>query len=386
MSLGTFWKKPDFFDFKLYQLSTMKYLSNFIILNIIFIIKLNAQNVDLSSVDEFFAVADSIKKEKLVSEIQWTKFDNSRAYKRYAQNENKFLINTIKNAMYLAFEPKLKTQKDSILSISYEDANNNKALFLKKFILLNYIDLEQNFDAVQKFRTTYKFDKIIEQAKERLSEFLECPLDTSIKFQSIYFFFVNADGAAKDDGIYIDFNLFYKMTDQQRINFVAHEFFHTYRSHFENPKFKINDINSSFDLLQNEGIADQIDKFDGFNTYYSSVLNDADLAQIMEKLYNSAENDLKDFQTIILKYSTGELSETTAVDQILLLFKYNAHPLASYMSTQIVTSGFKTEMVRTFYKPYEFFQLYNNTAKLTGAFQFNDEFINYLMLITKAYY
>ena len=48
-----------------------------------------------------------------------------------------------------------------------------------------------------------------------------------------------------DDALVIDFNLIYKMTEEQRINFLAHEFFHVYRGHFENHEFNYANITKS---------------------------------------------------------------------------------------------------------------------------------------------
>lgn len=48
------------------------------------------------------------------------------------------------------------------------------------------------------------------------------------------------------------------------------------------------------------------------------------------------------------------------------------------MATQIIKSGYKNEMIKCFYNPYEFYSLYNKAAKKQNVFQFRNEFMTYL--------
>lgn len=63
------------------------------------------------------------------------------------------------------------------------------------------------------------------------------------------------------------------MTEQQRIDFLSHEYFHNYRRYFENHDLNYKCyLNFMLDMIQNEGIADQIDKSLGYEKYYSEVI------------------------------------------------------------------------------------------------------------------
>ena len=346
-----------------------------------------AQTVDLTSVDEFFKVTSTLKEGKKISEEQWINFDNSTGYKKFAESKNKFLINTIKNSINIAFGSNTTAEKDSILSIPKEKLDGDKRLFLKKFVLINYLDINQNYKLIKSFRENYDFNALVEKAKRRLSSFLEMPLDSSIKLKPVYFSFTDADGADLDDAIYMDFNLIYKMTEEQRIDFLAHEYFHNYRRYFENHDFNYKcDLNFCIDMIQNEGIADQIDKAEGYKKYYTDVMKLPELSKIMVDLYNQAEDDLEKFQNIIVKYSKGKISEKETIDQILEVYKFNGHSIGFYMSNQIVKAGYKNEMIKSFYNPYEFYNIYNKAAKVNNTFLLNDEFMNYLKKITKEYY
>ena len=346
-----------------------------------------AQTVDLSSVDAFLDVTSTLKEGQEISNAQWTALENSTGYSLFAKKENKFLINTIKTSIDIAFRDSTTLQKDSILNLSSDAIGQDKKLLLKKYILSNYLDIRKNYLSIKAFRDSYNFDVLVQKARQRLSSFLMQPLDSTKTLKPIYFFFMNKDGADYGNAVYIDFNLIYQMTEEQRINFLAHEYFHNYRRYFENNNFNHkNDLNFCIDMIQNEGIADQIDKANGFVNYYNNVLKSPELAEVMKILYSRAQEDLEAFQNAIVQYSQGKISEDEAVDRILDVYKYNGHHIGCYMSDQIIKAGFNVEMISAFYKPFEFYYIYNKAAKKNGTFQLNNEFINYLKEVTQGHY
>ena len=346
-----------------------------------------AQTVDLTSVDEFFKVTSTLKEEGKISVEQWKDFDNSSGYKRFAESKNKFLINTIKSSINIVFSKGIKAEKDSILNISKEEMIENKTLMLKKLILTNYIDVSNNYDSIKSFRENYDFNALVEKAKQRLSSFLGKPIDATTEFNPVYFFVISADGSNKQDAIYADFNLIYKITEKQRIDFLAHEFFHNYREKYENHDFNYkSDLNFCIDMIQNEGIADQIDKTEGYEKYYTDVVELPEMVETMVNLYNQAEEDLERLHNSILKYSKEKISEKEMVDELIEIVKFNGHPIGFFMANHIVSAGYKNEMLKTFYNPYEFFNLYNKAAKEQNLFQLSDEFMEYLKGLTKKYY
>lgn len=346
-----------------------------------------AQTIDLTSVDEFFKVASTLKEGKMISDEQWADFDNSTGYKKYADSKNKFVINTIKASIAMAFGNKEPDVKDSVLNFSKEEISKNRELMFQKRILTNYFDMKGSYDAVKSFRENYNFNAFVENSKQRLFTFLGRAVDTSFTFKTVYFACMDADGNNAEDAIYLDLNLIYKMTDEQRINFLAHEYFHNYREKFENHAFNHKcDLNFGIDMLQNEGIADLIDKTDGYKNYYTNVIQESELKEVMINLYNQAPKDLEKLQQVILKYAKNELSENETIDEWIEIVKFNGHAIGFYMANQIVIAGYENEMRETFFNPFAFFALYNKAAKTLNAFQLSDEFMDYLRSITKEYY
>lgn len=346
-----------------------------------------AQTVDLKSVDEFFKLTSTLIEGNEISDEQWADFDNSTGYKKYAESESKFIIHTVKATINMAFGSSELAKKDSVLNISKEEMAENRKLLFQKRILTNYLDMKENYGSIQSFREYYNFSNLIESSKLRLFTFLKKDFDTSFRFKTVYFNCMDADGYNAEDALYLDLNLIYKMTEEQRINFLAHEFFHNYREKYENHDFNYKcDLNYGIDMIQNEGVADMIDKGDGYEKYYTYVIQEPDLAELMESLYQQAPEDLEKLQSYILAYAKEEITEKEIINEWIEIVKFNGHPIGFFMANQIVKSGYENEMIETFYNPFQFFNLYNKAAKEQNLFQLNDEFMEYLRSITKEYY
>jgi len=345
-----------------------------------------AQTVDLTSVDEFFNITSTLKEGKEISKTQWEKFDSSICYKNYASRQNKFIINTIKNTIRIVFGKDSLFEKDSILNITKTQMKMNPKMMFKKNILINYLNINSNYDSIKSFRENYNFNELFKKSIQRLNSFLGQSLDSTIKFKPIYFLFITADGKNNDEALYIDLNFIYKKTESQRIDFLAHELFHNYREYFENHDFNYkSDLNHILDMIQNEGIADLIDKSEGYKNYFTENGKLSEQGEIFIDLYNNAQNDMEKLQNLVVKYSNGKISETKMIDGLIEVVKYNGHPIGFYMATHIVKAGYQNQMLKTFYEPYQFYRLYNKVAKEQNLFQFNNEFMEYLKKITTQY-
>jgi len=346
-----------------------------------------AQTIDFSSVDEFFKVTSTLKEGKIISMEQWKAFESSCCYEKYAKRKDQFVINSIRNTMNIVFGNDALAMKDSILSITQEEMRKDPKKMFQKGILNNYLSINKNYESIKSFRDNYDFNALVEKAKQRLSSFLGLSIDSITKLKPVYFLFVTADGKNNEDAIYVDFNLIYKKTEKQRIDFLAHEFFHNYREKLENHNFNYkNYMNHCIDMIQNEGTADLIDKTEGYRKYFTDSEESPEITEIWENLYNQAQNDIKRLQNLILKYSKNEISEDDMGNELDDILRFNGHPIGFFMAGHIVSAGYKNELLASFYNPYEFFNLYNKAAKEHNIFQLSNEFMDYLKGLTKEYY
>ena len=301
---------------------------------------------------------------KEVYEEQWLEFENSTAYS--------ILDNQIVDIA--------KTSMQSVFGISNNKENIKINNQLEKLIIANYEDVKDNYSDIKAFRDNYDFESLISKAKLRLQSFLGLDMmDSSAISKPVYFFFLN-DAANKKVAIVADLNLIYQMNEEQRINIIAHEFFHIYRTHFENHDFNYaNDINFALDMIANEGIANQIDKSDmDYNQYFNTIIKSHELAEEFTELYNKAEKDIEYLQTIIIQYSKGQIDSNACVEKLLEIYKYNGHALGFYMSNQIVEAGFKDEMIKEFHNPYEFYRLYDLALRKNKRASLDEDFLNFL--------
>lgn len=355
------------------------YKLRFIIILLIIPNLLKAQSVDLSSVDAFFDVTSTLISGKKVSNDQWSNFDNSAVYKQYSNREDKFIINTIKKSIQLVFGKTEPLKIDSILNISKKEITNNKELLIKKLFVENYTNIKDNYYDILLFRNSYNFENLINKSKLKLSSFLGHPVDSLSDLKPVHFFFASADAADKENAIIVDLNLLFRQTEEMRIELIAHEYFHNYRERFENHDFNYKcDLNYIIDMIPNEGIADMIDKTEGYEKYYSNDFYESDLSNIMIELYNSAEKDLERLHNLVIEYSLKKISKDSLIDSIIEIVKFNGHPIGFYMANKIVSEGYRKQMIEKFYNPFEFYKLYNMAAKKSESFLLSDEFINFI--------
>lgn len=340
------------------------------------------QKMDFTSIDEFFKITRLLEQGDDISEEQWRKFENTRGYRAFAERDDKFLIQTIESSMQLAFGKNGNNEGNTVpLDEPISDSPT-----LEGMILTNYLDIKQNYADLKSFRENYDFNALHTNAIRRLSTFLETSIEPDFQFKPIYFVFITPDGQDREDALYIDLNMVYKLSEDARVDFIAHEFFHNIRRLFENHNFNHkNDLNFMLDMIQNEGIADQIDKSRGYD-YYFSVVNKSSISETMIQLYYQAETDLEKIHNIILEYAEDKLSEDEMVDKLLEVYKYNGHAIGFYMSSQIVKAGLKKEMIKNFYNPYKFYELYNIAAKTNGTFALTDEFLDFVRKRSVEYY
>ena len=125
--------------------------------------------------------------------------------------------------------------------------------------------------------------------------------------------------------------------------------------------------------------ADQIDKYNmDYEQYYSTVIGSQELKDEFINLYENAEKDIEYLQDIIVQYSKNQIDKETCIDKLLEIYKYNGHALGFYMSNQIIMAGLKDEMIKEFYKPYEFYRLYSLALYKNKGISLNDDFLGFL--------
>ena len=162
-----------------------------------------AQNVDLTSIDEFFKITDKLKNGKEIDEEQWSQFESSTAYSIMDSR----IIDIVKTSINYVFG-----SSESMMNL--ENTNMLERLFVE-----NYKEVNNNYSDIKDFRNNYDFEMLISKAKFRLQSFLGCEiLDSSAKLKPVYFLFLNADAQDRDEAIVVDLNFIYSIYNQLLLN------------------------------------------------------------------------------------------------------------------------------------------------------------------------
>jgi hypothetical protein len=335
------------------------------------------QQVDLSSVDYFFVIKDKISFNKSINEEDWNRLFSTSGYKISTTSSVRKKI--IREMMLAAYNPKFIFKKDSVLNSSIEENIKNPYVLLYKMTLLNFIDYSTKEKKLKDFRKKYDFSLISEYSTKRLKNFLTNPIDSLINIPIINFLCYEPDAQSKPKGIICDFNLFFKESQEERINFIAHETFHQYRRNFIDNKFiESNAVIQEIDKLQDEGIADLIDKKENL----LESISDKGLPEVFVKQYFGAYQNtpeiLKEFDITIVSWLHNQINEEQFKSKINHYFLSGGHPNGYFMARLIEKAGLKKEMLDKFYSPVDFIKTYNQAAKLENSYIFSEEFIHYI--------
>ncbi|MDR2292411.1 MAG: hypothetical protein LBE11_02935 [Prevotellaceae bacterium] len=338
-----------------------------------------AQNeIDFSSVDEFFKLADKLETGIEPTDEEWKQFFDSHGYSVSA-GKSPLRKKIIMKMMNAAFNPNCQSLQDSVFTLFYEKIMDNPELMLSKMTLENYLDMKNHFLELKTFRNSDIFKTIEADAKNRLREFLVNPVDSLIIIPSISVLCYEYEGQSKDNGIVMDLNLLYKLSYLGTVDFLAHEMFHTYRRNFTNQNFpKISEFTNQLDHLQDEAIADLIDKKENIWETLSMKGLPAPIADMYIETYNSTPLILARLDSIICSFTDNKITTEQFNKEIKNYFFFGGHPNGYYMAKLIKNAGFEDELKKYFYNPVAFIKLYNKVAKIRSEYVFSEKFISYL--------
>ncbi|MDR2907867.1 MAG: hypothetical protein LBU91_07770 [Bacteroidales bacterium] len=336
--------------------------------------------IDLSSVDKFFEIADKVASNKDVSEEDWKDMSKTLGYR------NRFApYKVIPEMLIVAYSNNQQVKRDSILNLSWENTEDFMEE-LAQITLINFLDMKEHQKELKLFRETYDFDAIKNHSMDRLKSFLIYPtVDTLIVFPRIALLCQESEAQYNVIGglpaIIMDFNKFYKDTEEERINFLAHEMFHSYRDNVRT-KLANNDINSylywELSKLQNEGIADLIDKTEDLIKSYGLEGAPQEYIDLFVSSYDNTPQILNDLDVMTRSLINKEISEEQFNEKMEDFFLFNGHANGYYMAKLIKNAGYMDEMLNTFYSPVEFVKLYNKAAQKEQTYMFSDEFIKFV--------
>lgn len=336
------------------------------------------QSFDLKSVDAFFNVAEKMKAGGSITEDEWRNLFETEGYGIVSEH---FGEDMVKRCITLAFDPQQSRARDSILNSKPAEQLD----MLVIFIVNNYMDMTDHWDALKQYRRDYDFEGLKTHATAVLKEYLGNPVDSLIQFPALTFLCFDANGRNLNKGISLDLNYTYKRTTEENARFLAHEMFHAYRGNLYNQDF----ITSSpavraLAVVQNEGMADLIDK-DSLESAINDPLVPEEIVRQYVDAYNNTPALLEKLDTTAIAYLKGSITQEEFAAIAKSLFLFDGHANGYYMASVIKRQGFLPEIVESPANPVVFARAYNKAAKQEGSYVFSPEFMEYIEKLEREY-
>ncbi|MCD8072572.1 MAG: hypothetical protein LUE10_05275 [Alistipes sp.] len=327
-------------------------------------------SVNLESVDCFFGVAERLKVGDTVTPQQWNELLDSPGY---AILGGHFGRDMVKQCIELAYDNKFVNKREEIMA----DTLDEGAMFTA-FIVGNLIGMDGNWQQLKDYRRDFDFRSLKEKSIGHLKTFLVDPVDSLVVFSSVNIVCFDKNGRKLDGGITLDLNLAYSKTEVQLVRFLAHEMFHEYLGSVYDEEL---DARSpalyGLGILQNEGIADLVDK-----TRPGETVEDPDLPQSIVDLYmetfHNTPQILEYFDTLTAAYLDGVIEASELYRSMSDIIPFDGHANGHYMTLLIQRQGLLPRLLERVEDPIHFARVYNQAAAAQGLYTFSDRFMQHI--------
>lgn len=334
-------------------------------------------SIEYSSVDAFFSLTDKIAKGKEPTEKKWSELFDTQGYRKCIDetfDEREMLT---REAMTLAYSPAKAAERDYIMNTPIVDVIADGEALLLSVMLRNFLDMKEKQSIIKKQLRAMNVAELQLKARRRLKSFLVNPIDSLITPIPVSLLCMEPDALSLSAGIVWDCNLFFIQTEEERVDLLAHEMFHTYRRHFVEEKRAAPLLKIIYNW-HNEGIADLIDKktLSDLSSAFSRYGLPESYVDTYNEIYQSTPQTVKELEKLTLSFLHNEITEKDFNSKLSGFFQYGGHPNGYYMTTLIKSAGFEKELIATFDSPVEFMKLYNRSV--VKEYVLGSEFMDYI--------
>lgn len=320
------------------------------------IIKENNQSssFDFSAMDKIWEIISILKRNEEPSEDIWDSLIRTPGYVALISYESYYGLDFLKRNLRLVFKPSMAEELEKV--------RDNRSV-------RHFLDVKKKQEEIKDFQAKIQNPSVEAKALELLKSWF--PVGAFDGREPIPVSFIVFAKDARGGYGRLIFDVIYALErGEEFIPLFAHEAFHYYRGKLM--AYQEGDVLlthqyviMAVDMIQNEGMADQIDKtttlFEGGSRFDSSYAlryreNMAETPKILGKLddllFHLTENNSR--------YSEIGRDMRSAIPM-------SGHPTGYFMTRSILKQLGKKDLVRTFNNPFAFFYLYNIAAlKDTG--------------------
>jgi hypothetical protein len=308
-------------------------------------------SVDYAGMEYFLQIAEILRADQEPPEALWEKMFQTSPYACAIQTE--FSEKFFRRYYRLAFKPSERDKLDKEL-----EKEGFYIAYLRHMVKIN-----DHWDLVKKRLKAMKQDgEIFEKAVERTASYLPGQATAKYPGPHVGFLIFGPDGRGYET-ILIDFLFFIQNRDYAE-TFLAHEFHHHYESYYSVNQAGEKELVWVFDQVYKEGIADLIDKREGF--YNDGVMSDTKWAGRYRELVGQAPQTLRKIDRLLAQITREPSRLTENAEAIKDLLPMSGHTVGYYMADAVLGFQGKQGIMKDFGNPYRFFRRYQKMALQPG--------------------
>jgi hypothetical protein len=352
-----------------------KYLQKALILFIMILLltpALKAQTINIDAALKYWELTDSLKKNKPITDEQWTEFINLEGNKTYARSvfDSASLV-SYRRALEIVYMP----MNDARLQ------RNLAAKYWYTILIKRYKDQEDSLKTY--LQQTLQSPAYKEVMYKYVYEYLPKKDRHPVKDLKFFYNGLGMDAVSYPNGIF--FSLMAGVNNSKIKNGIleAHELHHQLRTQmeFKNVKPEHEGLFYAIGSIQNEGIADMIDKV-------PTLAKPGDPDEIADWLLKNAPTTIKTLDSNLVVMARSKVVSFQTEKYYRKLLRSSAgHMPGFYMARTIENNGYKKQMINTAANPFQFIYLYNKAAKKDATHPpvFSKDAIEYLESLEKLY-
>ncbi|CAM3708268.1 DUF5700 domain-containing protein [Mucilaginibacter galii] len=332
---------------------------------------LKAQTVNIEAAVKYWELTDSLKQNKPITDKQWDTFINLEGNKTYVHSvfDSASLVG-YRRALEMVYMPKNNAWLQKNLKANYWYAILIKRYKDKEDSLKTYLKETLQSPAYKEVMYKYVYEYLPKKDRHPVKD---------LKF---YYNAIGMDAVSYPNGIFMSLMACDNNVKIKNGILEAHELHHQLRSQMELKPLKEEHKGLMYAIrsIQNEGIADMIDK--------TPMLASFDSVSIREWLIDPAPASIRSVDSAfsVTAKSNGTIFQNDKPYRKLLRSSAGHMP-GFYMARIMVRHGYEKQMIKTAANPFQFIYLYNEAAKKDAGHPpvFSEVVIQYLKALEKMY-
>jgi len=304
---------------------------------------------DFSAMDKIWEIISILEHDEEPPEEAWTGLIRTPGYAALVLHERGYGLNFLRQNLRLVFKPSMADE--------LKKRSDSRAV-------RHFLEFKEKREAIRNFQVRMQDPSVQEEAMVLLkSWFPQGMLDGCEPAPAAFILF---DKDARGGYGLLIFDILYALEEgEEFIPLFAHEAFHYYRGKsaaYDEGDLLITHeyILMAIDMIQNEGIADQIDKvttlFEGGSRY------NTDYAVRYRKNMAETPRILGRLDDCLCRLTEDNPDYGKIGSEMISAVPMSGHPTGYFMTRAILKSCSKEELVRIYNNPFAFFYLYNIAA------------------------